>query len=408
MTLHVLVGPSLAADKIKAIAPNAVIHPPAKHGSIYKLIEPSCNQILLIDGLFYYDASVWHREILAALNSGIEVFGCASMGALRAIELSLYGMIGMGRVFDYYCVGVTDGDDEVAVLHGPESQGYQALTIPLITLRWNFDLLKNKGKLSETDLKAILLGVKKMPFHDRSWNKVFNSDSYQGYFTNNQMLELEGLALEYWQDPKELDAIDALIKITNSECKVISTIPKLDRPQPNYVSNAINTYIVSGCLTSSRDICNDLTNEAILELICIFNYIAPLVLSSLTKSKATMTSKKNFLERNAEAIVVDLSCIVSSVLSMFDSSNNDMVQTSQYTETRQIVDLTICLGYLSIISGFSTEQQIIDPLQLPMSKQDLYNIGVDMIKSGAKSLGLESSREDPVFAIAAQKLLSNS
>ena len=408
MTLHVLVGPSLATDSVKAIAPRAVIHPPAKYGSIYKLIETSCNQILLIDGLFYYSASVWHREIIAALNSGIEVFGCSSMGALRAVELSLYGMIGMGRVFDYYRLGVTDGDDEVAVLHGPESQGYQSLTVPLITLRWNLDLLKNKGILSGTVVKAILSRVKEIPFHQRSWNKIFNIECYQGYFTDNQICELEGLVLANWQDPKELDAQDMLKNISNRESKLNCTELTHDCPQPDYVSNAINKYMGTGCLNSTNDLHDDFKKEAITDLVCIFTYLASLVLCSIQKEKDTMTSNINFLSRKAELINGNNSCIVSSILPMFDSSDNDLVTNDQWIKTDKLVEMTMCLGYLSIISGFSIEHQLTETVAFPTSKHYLYSIGVDMIKYGANSLGLVSSREDPAFSIAAQKLLSKS
>ena len=408
MSLHVLVGPSLATEKIKVISPKAVIHPPAKYGSVYKLIDTSCKQILLIDGLFFYNASIWHREIVAALNSGIEVFGCSSMGALRAVELSLYGMIGMGRVFDYYRLGVIDGDDEVAVIHGPESQGYESLTVPLIALRWNLDLLKNMGKLSGSDVNVIINGVKKMPFHDRSWKKIFNIKTYQGYFTNKQICELEALVLADWEDPKELDAQDALINISNRESKFISSMPKPDIPQPDYVSNAINKYIGTGSIISSKDLCNNLKNDAILDLVCIFNYVAPLVVCVIQEKKVEMTSKTNFIVRKAEAINAYSSCIVSSILPIFEFPNNNLATNNLWSKTDNIAEMTICLGYLCIISGFAIEQQVSETPPLLTNIKELYKIGADIIKSGAECLGLVSSRDDPVFAIAAQILLSNS
>jgi hypothetical protein len=54
------------------------------------------------------------------LSKRIAFFGAASMGALRAVELEPFGMIGTGRVFE--------GDDEVGVLHGPAEIGYPTLT----------------------------------------------------------------------------------------------------------------------------------------------------------------------------------------------------------------------------------------------------------------------------------------
>src|SRR3990172_2705110 len=69
----------------------------------------------IIDGVFFDNAAVAHREIIEALKSGIIIVGGGSMGALRASELESYGMIGVGKVFEMYRNGVIEADDEVAV-----------------------------------------------------------------------------------------------------------------------------------------------------------------------------------------------------------------------------------------------------------------------------------------------------
>ena len=56
----------------------------------------------LIDGLYEDRAAPWHKEILFALENGAQVFGAASMGALRAAECADFGMIGVGAVFERY------------------------------------------------------------------------------------------------------------------------------------------------------------------------------------------------------------------------------------------------------------------------------------------------------------------
>ena len=47
------------------------------------------------------------------------------MGALRAAELHVFGMVGVGRVFELFRDGLLEDDDEVAVAHGPADSGYQ-------------------------------------------------------------------------------------------------------------------------------------------------------------------------------------------------------------------------------------------------------------------------------------------
>ena len=101
-------GPSLG--KAKSIFRDATkdnileFRPPAKAGDILNTVinNPSIDGILLADGFFYENYSPMHREIVYAINSGIKVIGCSSMGAIRAVELEGYGMIGKGEVFKYY------------------------------------------------------------------------------------------------------------------------------------------------------------------------------------------------------------------------------------------------------------------------------------------------------------------
>jgi hypothetical protein len=74
----------------------------------------------LIDGIFYHDLSVWHKELVYALIKGIVCIGAASMGALRAAELHRYGMIGVGKIFERYRDGEED-DSLVALSFDPDT-----------------------------------------------------------------------------------------------------------------------------------------------------------------------------------------------------------------------------------------------------------------------------------------------
>ena len=81
-------GPSLPAREAKGFH----LLPPARQGDIWRALGLRPRAIALIDGLFEAQPSVWHREILDALDAGIPVVGGASMGALRAVELEAFGM----------------------------------------------------------------------------------------------------------------------------------------------------------------------------------------------------------------------------------------------------------------------------------------------------------------------------
>jgi hypothetical protein len=130
----VFLGPTLSRDYAERILP-ATYLPPARRGDFYRLQAAGIETIVLIDGYFHSTPSVWPREILDVINDGIDVLGASSMGALRAAELFEHGMVGWGTVFEWYRDGVIDGDDEVALWHGPEEAGYCALSEPLVNIR---------------------------------------------------------------------------------------------------------------------------------------------------------------------------------------------------------------------------------------------------------------------------------
>ena len=126
-------GPSLPAREVKGVR----LLPPARQGDVWRALRLRPRAIALIDGVFEAQPSVWHREILDALDAAVPVVGGASMGALRAAELCTLGMTGAGRIFRWYRDGIVIDDAEVAVLHADAEHGYRALTVPLVNVRWS-------------------------------------------------------------------------------------------------------------------------------------------------------------------------------------------------------------------------------------------------------------------------------
>ena len=68
--------------------------PPVRQGELYRAALAHPTAIGIIDGYFEVVPTVWHKEILWAMAQGIHVFGAASIGALRAAELDVFGMRG--------------------------------------------------------------------------------------------------------------------------------------------------------------------------------------------------------------------------------------------------------------------------------------------------------------------------
>jgi hypothetical protein len=159
MTAVVFVGPTLSAAQTRAVLPGAQVLGPAARGDVYRAAKAGAARIVLIDGYFDQKLPVWHKELLWALTRGATVYGAASMGALRAAELHRFGMIGVGRIFDWYVSGVIEADDEVAIAHEPPERAYRAVSEALVNLRATFLAAEARGVIHpETRARLIELG----------------------------------------------------------------------------------------------------------------------------------------------------------------------------------------------------------------------------------------------------------
>ncbi|MCA3077703.1 MAG: hypothetical protein ING71_02780 [Rhodocyclaceae bacterium] len=173
MTVFVFSGPSLSPEEVARRLPDAVSRYPAGLGDIYDAVMRSkVSAIVLIDGFFHQQPAVWHKEILFALDQGIPVLGASSMGALRAAELNVFGMLGSGAVYRAYRDGLIEDDDEVAVTHGPAETGFTPLSIALVSVRLAMQEMVAEGRL-QGDLANLVLGeVKALHYPKRTWRAV--------------------------------------------------------------------------------------------------------------------------------------------------------------------------------------------------------------------------------------------
>ena len=123
-------GPSLHGSDIGLNGLD--VRPPAAQGDVLAAVHDGASAIGLIDGEFGQRAAVWHKEILLALDKGIEVYGASSMGALRAAECAPFGMIPVGVIANAYLDGILDDDAAVALTMAPAEMGSMPLTEPQV------------------------------------------------------------------------------------------------------------------------------------------------------------------------------------------------------------------------------------------------------------------------------------
>ena len=169
----IFVGPTLSRSNLSAGSFSGLTwKPPAKRGDIYLAAQAGVKLIGLIDGYFRNVPSPQHKEILWAIDKGCTVIGAASMGALRAAELSEFGMIGIGKVFEDFAAQRLRHDDEVAIEHGPAELGYLATSESLVNLRYTLAHAVERGWLATKVAEVCITIAEEMYFADRSLNSV--------------------------------------------------------------------------------------------------------------------------------------------------------------------------------------------------------------------------------------------
>lgn len=166
--IHVFAGPSLPPS-IRPSSEGVVFHGPVAQGDVHALVASRPLAIGIIDGYFERVPAVWHKEILWALSEGVHVFGAASMGALRAVELEPFGMRGVGSIFDDFMNGTLLDDDEVTLVHADEAEDYRPGSEAMVNVRATLERARAEGVLA-TELHDALIARAKSAFYpDRNY-----------------------------------------------------------------------------------------------------------------------------------------------------------------------------------------------------------------------------------------------
>lgn len=198
----VFVGPSLPDTRAIASA-DIDIRPPACQGDVMTAVFQGATSIGIIDGQFGYAAPVWHKEILFALSKNITVLGAASMGALRASECEIFGMIGIGAIFNDYISGRRDDDADVALIYGPAELGYPALSIPLVNVDATVSMIAREDLLDGAHCDRIRVAARALFFKSRTWKTIAAQ-------LDMNLSELKPIIDRCWVDQKRLDALELL------------------------------------------------------------------------------------------------------------------------------------------------------------------------------------------------------
>jgi hypothetical protein len=204
----VFLGPSLSRDKAEPVL-EADYRPPAKRGDLYLAAREGADIILLIDGVFFQECSVAHKEVIYALEAGAKVLGASSMGALRASELDIYGMEGIGKIYQAYKSGHLVSDDEVALTFDPFS--YEPSSEPLVNIRFNLDLAWQMGVISASCKDRLFHFAQAQYFPDRTYERML-SDA-EAMVKEKELLRFRDFLAKDKRDFKMEDALLALERV---------------------------------------------------------------------------------------------------------------------------------------------------------------------------------------------------
>jgi hypothetical protein len=222
-TLTLFVGPSLRAADHEALpallgaaradAPTVRILPPVRRGDLLRAAGSATpgDVLLIVDGEFGQELAVSVLEIRETIAAGMLVVGASSMGALRAAECDVLGMLGVGWVFRGFRSGRLTSDAEVALMFDPVSR--QPITLPLVNVRWVARGLARSGAISGPAEEAAVRAADGLHFGSRTlheldlaWRGVPEL-SAQGRTALLDRLDPEG---DGRHDRKRLDALEAV------------------------------------------------------------------------------------------------------------------------------------------------------------------------------------------------------
>jgi hypothetical protein len=200
VTIVAFVGPSLAAAERRAFG-SVVWKPPVEAGDLLRLDVDASTRLCLIDGYFDHRPAVRHKEILLLLSEGVRMFGAGSIGALRAAEMDGFGLTGVGAIYRAYARGTLVGDDEVALVHGPEEWDWRPFSLPLVDVRATLCRARRHGAIGAGEARALLKAAAAIHYIERTWPLIVDAAALP-----ERDPPLEAMLRQWAVDQKCLDA----------------------------------------------------------------------------------------------------------------------------------------------------------------------------------------------------------
>ena len=172
---------------------------PIKRGDLSHDIKENPDIIAIIDGVFHQNSAVGHREILSVMKKGVKVYGSSSMGALRASELDVLGMEGIGYCYNEYASGNVTSDDDVAVML--DSETLEALSVPLISMNYVFTNAVAENIITKEEKDELIKMTKESYYPKRNYAQTLSQSSLDA--------DKKGKLIDFIRTSKDIKKEDA-------------------------------------------------------------------------------------------------------------------------------------------------------------------------------------------------------
>ena len=222
----IFLGPSLSPEKARKIF-DADYRPPARKGDFLRLAADFATvemTVGFIDGVFLQDYPPTPIEVYhLARKNGVLLAGAASLGALRAVELEKFGMVGIGKIFQLYKMGKLDADDEVAVTFATEEGDYQLQSEAMIDIRYNLYLAHKKEVISKKAKNVLVKLAKEIYFPHRKYTYILEEAKNRYPVFESEINSFGSYIRSNRKSLKEMDAI-RLVKYLKGRYDSTNTI----------------------------------------------------------------------------------------------------------------------------------------------------------------------------------------
>ncbi len=204
----IFLGPSLSIEKAKKIFPLAEYRPPARKGDFLKIAnERNGNGFVgFIDGVFLQDYPPTPIEVYTLLQkTNVTVGGAASLGALRAVELEKFGMIGIGKIFQLYKSSKIESDDEVAVTFSEHD--FKLQSEALIDIRYTLYWAVKDAVINQKTKDLLVRIAKRTYFPNRNYDEIIHRAETAGTVGQKELERLKEYLVTHRRSLKEEDSV---------------------------------------------------------------------------------------------------------------------------------------------------------------------------------------------------------